>query len=991
MTTGRSDNQDRVERPSLRATLLVIVLAFGVTLAARPGMTAKGQDKGTPKQTATEKRDAEVFGQLGKCWQTFYSGKYEDAAKQAEALSKLEPRFRWVMAEAGWLQSRCLWAADNQQSRTKAQQIWKQIERVDTSNATKTRLVIAKALAMEAEAQAAGAKPDAAALKLKAAIDTLEPLLKAGRWNVQEVEAALVLSNLYSNRTVARFDDAKKTLDYIVSYLGAEKNLIGMELPPGLEKPHIAAAKAALAHLKYDKNLGMAEFEAAETLRRAEKFAAAQKAYLQIIKDFPESDYAPRSELHIGDCLIGLGQNARAIEHWKKFITPLPAGPWRAQAYLRVVDYSLEDALDIGEAGKYVELAKSSLPTALADEKANPSWSAASFDIQQRIGLVSFVSGKNEQAVEAWSAAAKLTDKKTVQESLDALIAAAKSGKGVIPDDVKGSDTGEMKAAGAAVSPKNRASLVLSMGIIHLVAGRLDNAEAMFDRVLGTPAAPAKPGAPGHPARPAMAGATQAQLAFATFGKGATSQARSGKPEEAKDFFLASIKAFGDGSWHDESVFRVASITQDEGNSKFGKVPEPAAKPGQPAKPLTPAEKEAAAKAEKERLAALLKAKGEALAYWKELINRYPSSPRCEQAYYQAGVLLCEIAEASPPAQSEKLWKEAASMLSRFCESYPNSPMAGDAYVRQVDIGLQGIFDIDLSRQLAASAVDWAKAQPEFPSDEPPPISDAWRALAKRTSPIEIRPAVYEIYLRAGLIAYLDQRYDAAQKFFESAKPMTPPRDFVVVEGRIPTGIESITTAAREKRALTPPEVLDGDAKVRLILQLGDIYLVAGSYEKSLELATMITNDLKKSASVLQCSWAHRGRAMALSSLRLKLDAKPEFVAAQETSPAAPWASECLFLAGTIVHNHAKKPQEAIGIFEDVVRQYPTSEFAAKAAYFVGVIHEWNGQWPQAKTAYQRVIRDYPESRWASAAMGFHMKKVDAALAAANTNKPKEK
>ena len=42
------------------------------------------------------------------------------------------------------------------------------------------------------------------------------------------------------------------------------------------------------------------------------------------------------------------------------------------------------------------------------------------------------------------------------------------------------------------------------MGIIHLVAGRLDNADAFFDRVLGTPAVAAKPGIPGQPARPSM-------------------------------------------------------------------------------------------------------------------------------------------------------------------------------------------------------------------------------------------------------------------------------------------------------------------------------------------------------------------------------------------------------------------------------------------------------------------------------------------------------
>jgi TolA-binding protein len=119
--------------------------------------------------------------------------------------------------------------------------------------------------------------------------------------------------------------------------------------------------------------------------------------------------------------------------------------------------------------------------------------------------------------------------------------------------------------------------------------------------------------------------------------------------------------------------------------------------------------------------------------------------------------------------------------------------------------------------------------------------------------------------------------------------------------------------------------------------------------------------------------------------LEAKEDARREYVAAQQAGPTAPWAPECLLMAGTILHNHQRKRPEALAVFEEVVRQYPKSESAAKAAYFVGVLHEWRSEWPQAKAAYQRVIRDYPESRWAAAAMNYHLKKVEAGLAASNT------
>lgn len=966
--------------PFLAAIMLALTAGTALSQTRTPPV-AGGEKPKTPQQL----QDEQVHQRLADAWTALLSGKHAEAIKLAEPVAALkEQRYQYFAVEAAHVTARANFLSGTPQGRNRAQQLWKQIERASSSQATANRLTIAKALALEAEAQSPNVKPDESAAKVKAAIDLLEPMLKARRWDIATVEAALDASRLYV--AAKRFDDAKKTLDYIISYLGVERNIIVMEIPPGLAEPYVKAAQDALKRLKYDRDAGREEFEAAERLRRQSKFAEAMRAYMAIARDFADTDYGPRAELHIGDCLVGLRRQPEAIAHWRKFVETKPAGSYRAQALVSLIDTFLDEQLNLPDAARYGELARATLPTALADEKAGPSWRLGEYDICIRVGLVSLVTGKSEDAVAAFTRAKAIADKKTVAESLDALIAAAKSGKGVIPDDVKGSG-----AAGAATaSPSDKVALALSMGIIHLVAGRLDNADAFLDRVLGTPAIAAKPGTPGQPARPAMQGATQAQIAFATFGRGAVLHARR-KEADAKEAFLASIKMHSAGNWHDESLYRVASITQDAAASKFAKAPEPAAKAGQPAKPPTPQEREAAAKAEKERLAAFLKAKGEALPYWQELITRYPKSPRVEQAMYNAGVLLCELAEAAPAAQAEKAWKDAAFMLNRFCEFYPKSPLAGDAYVRQVDIAMERMFDLDLSRQLTTAAADWAKARPEFAADEAPASSEAWRAMAKRTAPTEIRPTVYKIFLRAGLVAYLDQRYDAAQRFFESAKPLTPPRDFVVVEGRIPTGIESIITASREKRTLTPQEVFDGDAKVRLILQLADIYLVAGSYQKSNDLASLIVEDLARAASVPQRSWAHRQRAMALSSLRLKLDAKPEFIAAYQACPTASWAGECLFLAGTIVHNHAKNPTEAIGIFEDVVRKYPTGEFAAKAAYFVGVIHEWNGQWTQAKTAYQRVIRDYPESRWASAAMGFHLKKVDAALAAAKTNKPGER
>ncbi|MCP4572185.1 MAG: tetratricopeptide repeat protein, partial [bacterium] len=203
--------------------------------------------------------------------------------------------------------------------------MWKKIQRLSKEPATLDRVAIAKALSLAA----AGSRPGRAINvgKIDSGIESIEPLLTAKRWNLATVEAALDLSRLYV--LAKRFDEAGTTLDGVVARLSDPKAARATEIPPALAKAFLDAAKAARRRLTLDANAGLAEFQAAEKLRKAGRFVEASRAYQAIVKKFPASEYAPRSELHIGDCLIGLGRDAQAIAHWEKFIAPLPAGPWR--------------------------------------------------------------------------------------------------------------------------------------------------------------------------------------------------------------------------------------------------------------------------------------------------------------------------------------------------------------------------------------------------------------------------------------------------------------------------------------------------------------------------------------------------------------------------------------------------------------------------------------------------------------------------------------
>src|SRR5690606_14572629 len=87
-----------------------------------------------------------------------------------------------------------------------------------------------------------------------------------------------------------------------------------------------------------------------------------------------------------------------------------------------------------------------------------------------------------------------------------------------------------------------------------------------------------------------------------------------------------SVRAYPEGSWHDETLYRIATLIESQAQAQFG------------------GDEEAR---DPKRMASLQKARAQALPHWQQLIERYPESPRVEQAHYHAGVLLSEQAHAA--------------------------------------------------------------------------------------------------------------------------------------------------------------------------------------------------------------------------------------------------------------------------------------------------------------------------------------------------------
>ena len=445
------------------------------------------------------------------------------------------------------------------------------------------RLQVARALQLRAVANEADTD-EARRGKLAEAIRTLEAILTEKPRGTCTAEAGILLARLHA--AAGNLDDARRALRYVSSYLS---DLDKHELSAVEAQPFRAAAETLLRTLKPDLSRAQQAFESAEKLRRAGKFREASRAYADVIRQFSHTDFAPRSELHQGDCLSGAGRWPQAVQHWREFISFKPSGPWRGQAYLRLADRCLEQELDLVEFEKYVSMGANALAAGLKDRHSQPSWQTAAHAIRLREAIIDVAKGSppGEALTRCLALAAPGR-----RERLGVAAAAARSGLDLLPPEMRKDDKGNTLVGGKVL-------LALSAGTVYYFAGELDRSDEFLRKVVH-----------GHAGR-----ATRAQVAYATFGVARCLEA-VGKAAMATLAYESSLRSFPPGSWHDETLFRAAMLIGRAAQAQQAEGRMPDAK-----------------------LAA------DALLYWQRLVREHPTSILRGPAAYHVGMLLADAGQ----------------------------------------------------------------------------------------------------------------------------------------------------------------------------------------------------------------------------------------------------------------------------------------------------------------------------------------------------------
>lgn len=786
------------------------------------------------------------------------------------------------------------------------------------------------------------------------AIKSLEGMLEQNVHGIATAEAADVLAMLY----LAKKDrpNAQRAVDFGLKFIGYAmlktdytetllRNRMGSTInSPEAEKLYVAAEK----------------------LRQEQKFVEAGRLYNQICQQHASTEWVHPAQFRIGQCLLGLNRHKQALDHWKSFIGTLATGPWRGQARVAMIDLVLETDGDLKTASEHSLAAATTLGQTL-DKEAEASWKAAAFDIHVRHGIIALVDSRYDAALTSLKQARGTApaDARLIA-GLDRLIESADKRTPLLPEEVRAGD------------PK--AVLALSFGTVFNMLRQFEVSRRLFY----VPLAKGKSGSPTHRSFAAfgLARAIAGLVPPLSVVSSPASKAAGSSPPtfaQAKSLYQQSLKEYANGSWHDETFRDLALLIERMAADKFVNLPRAeaaAAAQDKTAGAKPPARPNDAQRFEQaQQLAA---ARFEALVSWAAIPKQFPSSRHVPQAYYHAGVLL---SEAEKPA-------EALATFSELVKRYPNSPWTGDAQVWLIDVKLEQQFDLPGAASLATAAIGWyekvdsaavAQARQGYAEDE---------AQGLRT----LKQVGYDIYLRAGLVEYLQEKPEQATAFFEKAKPLAPARNYEVIHGKIPSGIERLIATAQTGKSITPEVVLAGDIRTKLILMLADLYHEGQQFHLAVKLCDRVERDAPESTKE-QRSWAYFKRARSYFSMETAerdLEAAyRDYAAAVRTWPQADWADDALFLAANIRWNSHQDANGAAALWQRLVSTYPESEEADRAAYFIGVAYHWGNQPEKAKRAFEEFQAAYPASRFFADA-SKSIQEVNQAIAVSGT-KPKRR
>jgi tetratricopeptide (TPR) repeat protein len=322
---------------------------------------------------------------------------------------------------------------------------------------------------------------------------------------------------------------------------------------------------------------------------------------------------------------------------------------------------------------------------------------------------------------------------------------------------------------------------------------------------------------------------------------------------------------------------------------------------------------------------------------------------------------------------------EAAGHWQRQLAEMPGGIYAGICHVELSKLRLEHFFDLAGADVQLKDGLAWyeaaqrqaglgevAAAVPSLPSDWP-------------ADPL-VRPARdvgYDLLLQGGLVAYLSGRRDEAVELFRKARPLASTVAASAHRHEPASGLGRLLAAAEANQELVPQEVLDGDDKAKVCLQLAACYYAAEDFPRVLELTERAMERLPR-IKPHQRAWARFLHGRACHALWMPLDGLDDFSRAVAEAPGASWAPQCQFFVANSTFSYAKDVSAAIAAWKHLVNRYPQSDLVERASYHIGFAYQAAGQYRQARDSYDAFMEKYPTSPFTKAIEQHHLPEIEA-------------
>jgi outer membrane protein assembly factor BamD (BamD/ComL family) len=345
---------------------------------------------------------------------------------------------------------------------------------------------------------------------------------------------------------------------------------------------------------------------------------------------------------------------------------------------------------------------------------------------------------------------------------------------------------------------------------------------------------------------------------------------------------------------------------------------------------------------------------------------------------YNKGLLLYEIADAADGTgqsrtKAEQAWEAALDALSRFTKTWPKSLYAGDAYVKQVDIALERMFDLESAATVANAGIEWVKSPQDRDRIEGGTEYMIWHELEAPFGSNLHQDRGYEICIRAALIAYLDDRASDARGALALSQTM------IVASSNAEIAHAAIQILQRRIASNDPITARDVLAEAKtdaesLVVRLGDLYIEALKPEKAASLYRRVRTQIPPFDSVTPGIEAYCIMQEASALMRMEgqyREAEALEVLKEIYQPKYAkyrWTSDGILWLGAFTYNHTQDWHAALPHFEYLVKHCPDAEETPRALVYCCLIaiHEKDNK--QALDCYELFVHRYPTNEWRFAA-----------------------